>query len=245
MKPGTHPGQIRGLLLGEQKSGKSTRERAWTDKIIEWSYRGIDVVRCTLIFDRNHEEAIWAGAGPVVSTLSEFWNVANEMSRQAGAENIHLPARVVVRAGMEVKGYVDFLELAIDEGDFLVVFCEGSDWAPSRGRWPVDEIERGVRLEHLFRQGRHIPDRDGNPQHFHYIMDTQEAIGLAPLVRNEANLVATGPLEGDNNLRWVRQNFGQDGSSLAARAQALGTHEWLILRNKLDRRVPRFPLEVV
>jgi hypothetical protein len=240
-----HPGQIRGLLLGEQRSGKSTRERVWTDKITNWTYRGVDVVRCILVFDRNHEDDIWNGAGPVVSTVSEFWSACDEASVSSGAAELHLLPRVVVRAGMEPQNYREFLRLAIDQGDFLVVFCEGSDWAPSqRAAWPVVEIGRGITLDTIFRAGRHIPDSEGVPRHIHWMLDTQEAIGLSPLIRNQANLVSTGALEGANNLRWVRDNFGRDGYELAKKAQALGEHQWLLLRNKMRARVPKFPLKI-
>ncbi|OGO03082.1 MAG: hypothetical protein A2Y72_03320 [Chloroflexi bacterium RBG_13_53_26] len=236
--------QIRALLLGEQRSGKSTRERVWTDKIVAWTSYGIPVVRSVLVFDRNNETEIWDGAGPIVDSVDGFWKACRDASEAAGLECISVLPRVVVRAGVDVEPYRDFLRLAIDEGDFLIVLCEVSEWAPSSGRWPIDEIGRGVRLSHIFRQGRHIPDREGDPQKIHYLCDTQEAIGISPLLRNQANFVASGPLEGDNNMRWVRQNFGRDGDQLAASVQSAGEHEWTILRNKLDKGVPKFPQKV-
>jgi hypothetical protein len=236
--------QIRGLLLGEQRSGKSTRERLWTDKIVTWSIYGIPVVRSILVFDRNNETEIWDGAGPVIDSVDGFWEACEKASREAGLEHISVLPRVVVRAGVDVEPYRDFLRLAIDEGDFMVVLCEVSEWAPSSGRWPIDEIGRGVRLSHLFRQGRHIPDREGDPRKIHYLADTQEAIGISPLLRNQANFVASGPLEGENNLRWIRQNFGRSGEQLALGVQGAQEHEWTILRDKLDRGVPRFPMRI-
>jgi len=231
--------RIGALLLGEQGSGKTTRERIWSDDLISWTRYNSYALDTCLVFDRLGEPA-WDGAGPVVDSIGAFNEACFELSLELGLEHEALPRRVVVRAGMDPKAYRPFLNFAVDQGNVLLVIPEASDWFPShKGQWPVNRIRGDITLDTLLRMGRHVPNRDGELKHIHFITETQEAKGISPILRNQSNFVACGAIEGENNLTWVRHNFGRDSRELVERVQNLGSHEWITLRDKLGGGVPR------
>ena len=231
--------RIGGLFLGEQGSGKTTRQRLWTDKLIGWARYQKFVLDSVFVFDRLREEQ-WIGAGPVCYSVSDYDECCYAAMVKNDSEHDILPRRIVFQSGMDPMFYLPFLRLAVEQGNVLCIFCEASDWFPSyKGQWPIMDICEGVTLDTYIRAGRHVTNKDGVICNCHYLTDTQESKGIHPLLRNQSNFVACGPIEGENNLSWIRDNFGSDGKAVARKAQSLGHHEWLVLRDKLGPGVPR------
>lgn len=239
---------VRAFVIGEPGSGKTSRVAAWVRALARATFYNEPVFDSVFVFDRLRE-TLWDNEHRVAS-IEEYHQLTEDMWWQHAAEDPDgygrmIPRIVVWRLGPDVEPYALALREGIDQGNVLFVFVEAADWFPSNLlSWPVDKVrDDGIRLQHLIRMGRHIPNICGMLSPCHFITETQYAKDVSPLVRNAANYVATGCLEGETNLEWIRRNMGE-GKTTAEAVSRLEKHQWLELRNKVHRSIPSFPLSL-